>query len=298
MPLCGFDELYREADRAAPRIPVVAAGGADGTVLEALRAACDRGWVTPIVSGQESQIRQTADACQVSLDDFTILHSIDAGGAAVAAVRSGQARLLIKGQIATPDLMRALLDARTGLRTERVVCQVPLVEIRSSGRRLLMADTGVCIAPTREQKIDVLKSAVELARSLGADHPRVALMSATEKVTESMPDTLDAAEIVRRHRSGEIPGCVIEGPLTFDLAYAAAAGDKKQIAGSVIGQADVMIFPNLLAANLTIKAIMYTADCRFGGVLCGAACPVAFMSRADDTATRLNSLALALRLVA
>ncbi len=110
-----------------------------------------------------------------------------------------------------------------------------------------------------------------------------------------MPETLDAAELQRRGQAGEFPGCVVEGPLSFDLAYAADAATKKQVAGSVAGAAEILLFPNLLAANLTVKAIMYTADCRFGGILCGAACPVVFMSRADTTATRLQSLALALR---
>lgn len=297
MPLDGFDDLYRAADFAAAQIPVVAAGGADRTVLEALREACDRRWITPMVSGPEPHIRRAADDCGVALDGFAILNSDEPAWEAVAAIRSGRARLLMKGQIATPDLMRAILDSNCGLRTERVICQVPLVELRSSGRRFLMADTGICIAPTLEQRIEILTSAVGLARALGAQTARVALLSATEKVTESMPDTIESAEISRRNRAGEITGCMVEGPLSFDLAYAAEAGDKKQVAGSVIGQAEVLIFPNLLSANLTIKAIMYTADCRFGGVLCGAACPVAFMSRADDTSTRLNSLALALRLV-
>lgn len=297
MPLLGFDDLYRAADRSAAAVAVVAAGGADRTVLEALRVACDRHWIAPIVSGQESQIRRLADDCGVPLDGFTILDSDEPAHAAVASVRSGQAQCLMKGQIATPDLMRAVLDAGHGLRTVRVICQVPLVEIRSSGRRLLLADTGICIAPTLEQRIDIIASSVKLAQALGAEVPRVALLSATEKVSESMPDTLEAAEITRRNRSGEIGGCLVEGPLSFDLAYAAEAGEKKQIAGSVIGQADVLIFPNLLSANLTIKAIMYTADCRYGGVLCGAACPVVFMSRADDAPTRLNSLALVLRLL-
>lgn len=298
MPLSGFDDLYRAADAEAQRLPVVAAGAADRTVLEALRLASDRGWICPLVSGQESHIRAVADHCQFSIEGFTVLDSDEPAQTAVAAVRSGKARILMKGQIATPDLMRAVLDPAAGLRTERVVCQTPLVEIRASHRRLLLADTGVCIAPTLEQKIDILRSAVQLAHALGADQPGVALLSATEKVTESMPDTLDAAEIAHRNRSGEIAGCHVQGPLSFDLAYAAEAGGTKNIAGPVVGRADVLIFPNLLAANLTVKAMMYTADCRFGGVLCGAACPIAFMSRADDTATRLNSLALALRLAA
>ncbi len=130
-----------------------------------------------------------------------------------------------------------------------------------------------------------------------ADLPRVGVMAATEKVTDAMPDTLHAAELARRSAGGEFPGCLVEGPLSFDLAYAALAGAKKRIAGGVVGAADAMLFPDLLSANLTVKAIMYTADCRFGGLLCGAACPVVFMSRADTTATRLNSLALTLRMV-
>jgi len=136
-----------------------------------------------------------------------------------------------------------------------------------------------------------------VAHALGEREPRVAIMAATESVTETMPDTLDAAELTRRNRHGELPGCVVQGPLSFDLAYAADAADKKRIAGPVVGCADAMLFPDLSAANLTVKAIAYLADCNFGGILAGAACPVVFMSRADTVTTRLNSLALALRLV-
>ncbi|MGE5192875.1 MAG: phosphate acyltransferase, partial [Deltaproteobacteria bacterium] len=127
--------------------------------------------------------------------------------------------------------------------------------------------------------------------------PRVALVAATEKVTPAMPDTLESAELVRRHAAGDFAGAVVQGPLSFDLAYSADAGDKKKIGGGVVGEADAMLFPNLVAANLTVKAIMYTAKCRFGGILCGVECPVVFMSRADSVETRLNSLALAIHLV-
>src|SRR5262249_38790908 len=128
---------------------------------------------------------------------------------------------------------------------------------------------------------------------LGEPTPRVALLSATEKPTDSLPDTREAAEIASR----PFTGCVVQGPLSFDLAYAPESGRRKGVAGPVAGAADVLIFPDLNSANLTCKAMMYTADCRFGGVLMGAACPVVFMSRADSTQTRLRSLALALRLV-
>ena len=189
-----------------------------------------------------------------------------------------------------------MLDPVLGLRTGRVICQVVSMEIRPQGRRFLLADTGICVQPTLEQKSDILKSAVAVAHALGEAAPRVAMLAATETVVETMPETLDAAELQRRGREGAFPGCIVEGPLSFDLAYAAEAAARKGAPGAVSGVADVMLFPNLATANLTVKAIMYTADCRFGGILCGAACPVAFMSRADTTATRLYSLALTRRL--
>jgi phosphotransacetylase len=296
--MAGFDQLFAEADAARRGLAVAVAGGADRTVLEALRSACDRGWIEPLVAGPESDVRRVADESGISLENFSLLDTDEPAVAAVAAVRSGRAKMLMKGQIATPALMRAVLDSASGLRTDRVVCQIPLVELRSSERRFLMADTGICIQPSVRQKLNILTSAVNLAQALGAETPRVALMAASELVKESMPETLEAAEIARRAAAGELPGCLVQGPLSFDLAFAAEASEKKQISGPVAGAADVMLFPNLLSANLTIKAIMYTADCRFGGVLCGALCPVVFMSRADTTATRLNSLALAARLVA
>ena len=295
MPLCSFDQLFQQADVRRQPVTVAVAGGADRTVLEALRTACDRGWAAPLVAGRDADIRHLASECSLSLRGFTILGTNDPAAASVAQVRCGQAAMLMKGQIATPDLMRAVLDPSSGLRSRHVICQVVLMQVRQTNRRFLLADTGICIQPSLEQKIDILQSAIGVARALGATEPQIAVMSATEKVIQAMPDTLDAAELQRRNQAGEFPGCVVHGPLSFDLAYSTEAADKKQLPAT---PADVMLFPNLLSANLTVKAIMYTADCRFGGVLCGAACPVVFMSRADSTETRLHSLALALALLA
>lgn len=276
-------------------VSVAAAGGADATVLEALRIALDRGWAMPIVCGEEPEIRRIAAEIGVTLDGFTI---VEADGdeiacAAVAEVRSGRASILMKGRIATPDLMHAILDPEHGLRSGRVVAQVVLMEIVRDGRRFLMADTGVMVRPKLPRKIEILLEAVEVARALGEPVPRVAMMAASEKIIDGMPETFDAAELARRSLHGEFPGIVIEGPLSFDLAYDRSSAVKKGVGGDVAGAADIMIFPDLSSANLTVKAIMVTADCRFGGVLRGTTHPVAFMSRADDVPTRLNSLALA-----
>jgi phosphate butyryltransferase len=294
-----FKRLFHDADQRSSPITVAVAGGDDPTVLEAMRIASDSGWVLPILVGDEPRIRQLADTCEIELDGFAIRHAEDdaIAATAVALVKAGEAQALMKGQIATPMLMKAVLHHETGLRTGRVVCQVVLMEIPRDRRRFLLADTGISVQPTLDERIDILRSTVEVADGLGEANPKVALMAATETVKPSMPETVEAAEIVRRNRDHALASCQIEGPLSFDLAYAADAGAKKQIEGSVVGAADIMLFPNLLSANLTVKAIMYTADCKFGGVLRGTSAPVVFMSRADSTQTRLNSLALALRIL-
>jgi phosphotransacetylase len=299
MSLQGFDHLYADASDLEEPVTVAAAGGDEASVLEALRTACDRGWVAPIVVGPETAIRDAAERAEVELDGFRIVDAEGEaiGAAAVSEVTRGRARMLMKGQIATPSLLRAVLDPERGLRTGRVICQVVLMEIARDNRRFLLADTGITVRPKLEQKAEILQSTVDVARALAGERPRVALMAATESINVTMPETLDAAELQKRNRAGEFPACLIEGPLSFDLVYAPDAADKKRVSGDVVGAADVMVFPDLLSANLTVKAIMYTADCRFGGVLRGTSAPVVFMSRADSVATRLNSLALSLRIL-
>ncbi len=301
MSLMGFGALFQLADKLSSPLPVVAAGGADRTVLEALAIAQRRGWVKPILTGSLPAIRDLAHDLDIDLDEFRLIEAADPAAAAVAEIKAGRASLLMKGQIATPELMKAVLARDIGLRTNHCICQVVLMEVKRDSRRFLLSDTGITIQPTLDQKADILRSMVNVAVALeeGSNHelPRIGVMSATEKATDSMPDTLDAVELARRNHEGELGRCIVQGPLSFDLAYATDAGEKKRMEGAVIGAADGMLFPNLLAANLTVKAIMYTADCNFGGVLCGAACPVVFMSRADSTETRLNSLALTLRML-
>ncbi len=289
-----FDRLRREADARGENVPVVAVGGDELTVLEALRIAADRGWIAPNLTGTEAKIREVAVANGIDLTGFTIHDTDDPAATAVALCREGHAAAMMKGRIATPDLLHAILRPEIGLRSGRVICQVVLMEIPRDHRRFLMSDTGIMIRPRLESKIGILRNTLELARTLGLFEPRIAMMTASESVHPSMPETYDAAEVQRRADTGEFPGCVVQGPLSFDLAYNARSAGKKRVEGPVVGAADAMIFPDLTSANLTVKAIMYTADCRFGGILMGTTHPIVFMSRADTTETRLNSIALAL----
>lgn len=298
MPLHNFKTLSRAADELTSPVAVVAAGGADATVIQALELARRRGWVRPILTGDPDRIRETAAGIDADLSPFEIIEDHqDSAVEAVRAVRQGRARLLMKGQIPTPSLMKAILDKEHGLRTGKTICQIVLMEIERDQRSFLMTDTGVTIQPTLEQKQQLIELIVETAQRLGAPTPRVALMSATEKVTQALPDTLETEQLVQQAQSGAFGQCLVQGPLSFDLAYASEAGQRKGVGGIVTGAADAMVFPDLLSANLTVKGIMYTANCRFGGVLRGTSSPVVFMSRADHVETRLNSLAYALHLL-
>jgi len=297
MPLKNFETLFQAADKLENPVPVAVAGGADFTVIQALELARRRGWITPLLTGDPHRIRHMAAEIDIDPAPFQIIEDApDSAVQAVQAVRSGRAQLLMKGQISTPSLMKAVLDKATGLRTSKTICQIVLMEIEKDRRSFLMTDTGVTVRPTLEQKRHLIELIVETAQDLGAERPRVGLMSATEKITPVLPDTLETEELVKLGTQNAFGDCLLQGPLSFDLAYASEAGQRKGIGGEVTGMADAMVFPDLLSANLTVKGIMYTATCRFGGVLRGTTRPVVFMSRADSVETRLNSLAYALHL--
>jgi phosphotransacetylase len=216
MPLDGFDRLAQLADARVQRASLAVAGGDDPTVLAAVRTATDRSWIRPILIGPAPRIESLAGSLGIRLDGFTIHHAEGKAiaEAAVQEVRVGKARVLMKGQIATPALMEAVLDPATGLRSGRVVCQVVLMEIPRDGRRFLLADTGICVHPDLRKRIQILRGAVGVGHALGAARPKVALMAATETVKATMPETVEAAELSRRNQQGEFADCLIEGPLS------------------------------------------------------------------------------------
>ena len=210
----------------------------------------------------------------------------DTAPAAVAAVRSGQADALMKGGVDTRDFMQAILDRERGLRVGRLVSHVAVVE--AFGRLLLITDGGVVLNPTLEEKAAIILNAVAIARRLGIELPKVAVLAAVEKENPKMPETVDAAALSRV----ALPGCVVQGPLAVDNAVSPEAARLKGIAGPVAGHADILLVPSVLAGNLFAKGIMYFSQCRFGGVVAGTSRPVMFLSRSDTAPTRLNTIAL------
>lgn len=205
---------------------------------------------------------------------------------AAAAVRSGAADFLMKGEVDTKAFMGAVLDKERGLRSGQLISHITVIE--ALGRMLLITDGGITLNPTLAEKAEIIRNALPVAAWLGLDHPRVAVLAAVEKVNPKMPETVDAEALTKLG----LPGCVVQGPLAVDNAISIAAARAKGIEGEVAGRADILLVPSVLVGNIFAKGIMYFANAKCGGVVAGTSRPVAFLSRADTAETKLNTIAL------
>jgi phosphate butyryltransferase len=249
------------------------------------RSAREAGTRSVAVAGRpdEELFRVIAEAKGMGLAECTVY---DDAPSAVRAVRDGRMDVLMKGSVDTKAFMGAILDRDEGLSSGRLISHVTVIQ--AGGRLVLVTDAGICLNPTLEDKIDILKNVVPVARSLGMDPAKTAVLAAVEKVDPDMPETVDARDLAAM----DIPGLVIQGPLAVDNAVSEAAARAKGVSGPVAGKADVLLVPSLLAGNIFAKGIMYFAKARFGGVVAGTSSPVCFLSRADTADMRLNTMAL------
>ncbi len=217
----------------------------------------------------------------------------EAAREAVGAVRSGKAQLLMKGLLQTADLLRAVMARETGLRTGRALSHACVVQVPALPRLLHISDIALNIAPDLSRKADILRNQVAVARALGVERPKVAVIAAVEKVNPDMPATVDARALQEMAERGELGDCVVQGPLALDLALSAEAGAVKGVSGPVVGAADVLIMPDLETGNVLYKALVHLAGASAAGIVVGARCPIVLLSRSDPPASKLNSIALA-----
>ena len=253
---------------------------------EIMDRAAERGPRLLAVAGQvgpelEDALDQAASA------DLARCEPFEDSAAAVAAVHSGAAHALLKGNVKTSDFMRAILDKDNGLRSGKLISHVAVVE--AFGRLILITDGGVCLNPTLDEKVEIIKNALLVAGKLCLAHPKVAVLAATEVVSTRMPETVDAEALAAMN----IPGCAVQGPMAVDSAVDEHAARIKGVGGPVAGRADILLVPSVLVGNVFAKGIMYFAQSRFGGILSGTARPVAMLSRSDTVQTHLNTIALA-----
>jgi phosphate butyryltransferase len=289
-----FAAIHEAARARGPR-RVAVAGGADAELLRSLAEARRAGLAQPTVIGDNERIVAAARTAGVNLTEFVVVGANDEASVAPLAaglVRAGQCDMLMKGTVDTSAFMKAVLDKNAGLRGPGLVSHIFVTCSRRLGRLFLVTDGGITIQPTLEEKAQIIRNALPLARALGADEPKVAVLAATEKANPKMPETGDAVELVKLNREGKIAGCVVGGPFALDLCVSPEAAETKGIADPVAGRADIILVPSVVVGNCTCKGIVYFAGDEAGGYVAGAAAPVVFLSRADDARTRLNSIAL------
>ncbi len=264
----------------------------------ALRGALEsrqRGLIVPVLVGPSARIRSLATRLNLSLVDVQLHdtpHSHASAAAAAAMAASGEVGMLMKGSLHTDELMQAVL-AEPRLRTGRRMSHVFRFEVPAYPKPLLVTDAAINIAPTLEEKADIVRNVVELAHALGVAQPRVAILSAIETVTPRIASTLDAAALCKMADRGQILGALLDGPLAFDNAISAEAARLKGIVSPVSGQADILVVPDLEAGNMLAKQLEYLAGASSCGVVLGARVPIALTSRADSATSRVASAALA-----
>jgi phosphotransacetylase/acyl dehydratase len=295
----GFARLFKACQGLLP-VTCAIVHPCDRDSLQGSIEAAKLGLIVPVLVGPEAKIRAVASAERVDLAPYRIVpteHSHAAADKAVAMARDGEVESLMKGSLHTDELMAAIVATATGLRTDKRISHVFVMDVPAYPRLLMVTDAAVNIAPDLECKAGICQNAIALAQVLGIAEPKVAILSAVETVTPKIPSTVDAAALCKMADRGQISGGVIDGPLAFDNAISEEAAKVKGIVSPVAGRADVLLVPDLESGNILAKQLQYLAGAESAGIVLGARVPIALTSRADSVRSRLASAAL-LKLVA
>lgn len=258
--------------------------------------AASQGLIVPILVGPRAKIEATARDAGRSLDGIEIVdvpHSHAAAARAVELVRSGKAECLMKGKLHTDELLEPIVARETGLRTERRMSHIFALDVPHYPKPLFVTDAAINIFPDLDTKRDIVQNAIDLARALGIDRPKVAILSAVETVYPKIPSTIDAAALCKMWDRGQITGGVLDGPLAFDNAVSKSAAAAKGIVSDVAGDADILVVPDLEAGNMIAKQLIHLAGAEAAGIVLGARVPIILTSRSDGVMSRLASSAMA-----
>jgi phosphate acetyltransferase len=278
-------------------VPTAVAHPCEETALAGAIEAAEKGLITPILVGPEAKIREIASKHGIDIGNARIVdapHSHASAAQAVALVRSGEAELLMKGSLHTDELLGAVVARETGLRTGRRISHVFIMDVPTYHKVLLVTDAAINIAPTLEDKVDICQNAIDLARALGVQRPKVAILAAVETVTSKMPATIDAAALCKMADRGQITGGLLDGPLAFDNAISKDAAKIKGIKSAVAGDPNILLVPDLEAGNILAKQLTFLANADSAGLVLGARVPIILTSRADSVRSRIASCGVAM----
>ena len=290
-----FEELVSKVSQFEMK-KVSVAVAQDSAVLEAVRAAKDRKIADAILVGDKDKIEAVAKEINTDISDFEIVDvkdDIDASLAAVKLVHDGKADMYMKGLISTKDFLKSVLNKEVGLRTGSALSHVCVFDVKGIDRLLFLTDVAFIPYPTLEDKVHIINNTLEITKACGIENPKVAPLAAVEVVNPKMPVTVEAAELTQMNKDGKITGCIVDGPLSLDLAIDAEAAKHKGATDRAIqGDADILLFPDIHAGNLVYKAMVHTAEVVNGNMLTGTKAPVILTSRSDSFEVKVNSLAL------
>lgn len=277
-------------------IPTAVAHPCDQESLKGPVMAFQAGIIEPILVGPENKIRAVAEEFGIDLHGIRIVHaahSHDSAALAVSLVRTGDAEALMKGSLHTDELMGEVVARANGLRTNRRISHVFLMDVPTYHRPLLITDAAINIAPTLEDKVDIIQNAIDLAHIIGIPEPKVAILSAVETVNPKIQSTLDAAALCKMADRGQIKGGILDGPLAFDNAVSIVAAKTKGIKSAVAGHAEILVVPDLESGNMIAKQLEYLANALTAGIVLGTKVPIVLTSRADSAETRTASCVIA-----
>lgn len=272
----------------------------DESSLEGALAAQDHGLITPILVGPTARVKEAADEAGLDISDLEFVdseHSHDSAKRGVKLVHQGRAQALMKGALHTDEVMGEVVHKERGLRTERRMSHVFVLDVPRYPKPLLISDAAINIFPDLQTKADIIQNAIDLGHALGVDLPKVAVLSAVETIYPKIPSTVEAGALCKMADRGQITGGLLDGPLAFDNAVSKEAAETKGIVSDVAGDPDILIAPDLEAGNMIAKQLMYLAGSDSAGIVLGARVPVMLTSRADGTLSRVISAALAQLLV-
>jgi phosphate acetyltransferase len=290
-----YERLLARA-KALPPVPTAVAHPCDESSLTGAVDAAKIGLIAPTLVGPAARIRALARKHGLDLSAIELVdapHSHASAAEAVRLVREGKAECLMKGSLHTDELMAAVVAREDGLRTARRISHCFVMDVPTYAEVLIVSDAAVNIAPTLEEKVDIVQNAIDLAHALGAQEVRVAILSAMETVTAKVPSTIEAAALCKMAERGQISGAILDGPLALDNAINLRAAHIKHIKSAVAGRANVLIVPDLEAGNMLAKSLTFLAGADAAGIVLGARVPIILTSRADSVTTRLASCAVA-----
>ncbi|KIL44322.1 phosphate butyryltransferase [Jeotgalibacillus soli] len=297
--MVSFRYILKQAAKKE-EVTVSVAGAEDLEVLHAVHMAISSELANFILVGDERKITELIAANfpeLVESGSVVIRHAVSSAEAAMKAVKAvseGEASVLMKGQIETAPLLKEVLNKEYGLRTGSVLSHVALFEVPSLERSIFVTDAGMNVEPDLQQKVHIIRNAVEIAHVIGINLPRVAPLAAVEVINSAMKATIDAAALTQMNRRGQITGCIVDGPLALDNAISMEAAKHKSVGGEVAGRADILVVPTLESGNILYKSLMYFGNSQVGSIIAGAKAPIVLTSRADSAQSKLNSLALAI----